>query len=359
MIGDVLAGRYKVVAKVGDGGMQAVYRAYDSLTERDVALKTPLPGQGVRRFAQSAIIAARVNNHNVAKTYDYFEADDRPFLIEEFVEGPNLSEALGGSFLEPNAGAMTFHRLALGMAASHAAGVVHRDMKPSNVIAVGGPLLKQVKITDFGIATLTEAVFEEASKLGDLTKSTSGTVKGALPYMAPEMIFRRKGEHPGASADIWSLGAMMFKLLTGIYPFGQGFDAVANVKNGEREAWPDFMVRSAANASLVAELQELVETCLTNNEAARPSALEIAQRCAALCYGNMEREIGTVVERNGNQRFLRTDAGERIFFHRRCVYGTPSPAIDDQVIFSASPGAPYRRAEPVVILKPVDPEDVA
>jgi serine/threonine protein kinase len=96
---------------------------------------------------------------------------------------------------------------AKGVAASHHAGVVHRDLKPSNIIAEPGVNLHQLKITDFGISTLTEEVFAQAAKNGDLTRSTSGTIRGALPYMAPEMMFRSPGDHPGSEADIWSLGA--------------------------------------------------------------------------------------------------------------------------------------------------------
>jgi serine/threonine protein kinase len=106
-----------------------------------------------------------------------------------------------------------------GLAASHAAGVAHRDLKPSNILVA--PALEIVKITDFGIATLAEELFEEVAMKGDLTKSTSGTIKGALPYMAPEMMFRRADDFVGTEADIWSLGAMMFRLITGVYPFGE------------------------------------------------------------------------------------------------------------------------------------------
>ena len=106
----------------------------------------------------------------------------------------------------PHLGARVFHHLSKGVAASHHAGVVHRDLKPSNIIAEPGVNIQELKITDFGIATLTEEVLAQAAKEGDLTRSTSGTIRGALPYMAPEMMFRSPGDHPGSEADIWSLG---------------------------------------------------------------------------------------------------------------------------------------------------------
>ena len=192
--GDIVSSRYVVRDHIGRGGMQDVYLASDQLLGIEVALKTPQAGQENRRFIQSAKIAARINHHNVAKTLDYFEENDRLFLIEEYVPGetPEVKLTRVGA-VDPHLGARVFHHLSKGTAASHHAGVVHRDLKPSNIIAEPGVKFHQLKITDFGIATLTEEVFDEAAKEGDLTRSTSGTIRGALPYMAPEMMFRKPG----------------------------------------------------------------------------------------------------------------------------------------------------------------------
>jgi serine/threonine protein kinase, bacterial len=347
MIGKRFFERYEVIEQIGSGGMQAVYAAKDILTERDVVLKTPLPGQPPKRFADSAVIAARVNHHNVAKTIDYFEEGDAQYLIEERIFGPNLEEALSGSPLDPHEGARLFRALALGIAASHSAGVVHRDLKPSNVVVRDGRLLNEIKITDFGIATLTSAVFEEAAKDGDITRSTSGTVKGALPYMAPEMMFRKKGDHPAEPADVWSLGAMMFKTLTGKYPFGTGFEAAANVKTGDREVWPPFMTSNNQFANLSAELQALVETCLKYSERDRPTANDIVQLCSDLCFADTSREFAEVIERTGAKWFARTERGRRVFFHSDSIYGAPRPTVGDRVVLAAYPGSPYPRAHPV------------
>ena len=197
-IGSTVSSRYKIVSHIGRGGMQDVYLANDKLLGINVALKTPQVGQPDRRFGQSAIIAARVNHHNVAKTLDYVEEGGRLFLIEEFVAGETLEDKLVRfGAVDPHLGARIFHHLCKGVAASHHAGVVHRDLKPSDIIAEPGVNLHQLKITDFGIATLTEEVFAEAAKDGDLTRSTSGTIRGALPYMAPEMMFRSSGKRSG------------------------------------------------------------------------------------------------------------------------------------------------------------------
>ncbi|MEO5338753.1 MAG: serine/threonine protein kinase [Magnetospirillum sp. WYHS-4] len=213
--GTIIAGRYTIIEPIGSGGMQDVYRANDSRLGMDVALKTPQQGQGKKRFSKSAQIAARINHHNVAKTFDYIEENERAFLIEELVEGESFEQKLEVlKFLDPHYGAQVLHHLAKGVAASHNAGVIHRDLKPSNVMACSDVSSCNIKITDFGISTFTAEVFDDEAKSGGLTASTSKTVRGALPYMAPEMMFREPGDHPGPAADIWSLGAMMFHLLT-------------------------------------------------------------------------------------------------------------------------------------------------
>jgi serine/threonine protein kinase, bacterial len=234
--GSKIGDRYVVEGLIGQGGMQDVYKADDLLLDRYVALKTPQAGQKIRRFRDSAVIVARVNHHNVAKTYDYLDDQYSPFLIEEFVDGSTLDDAIISKVrcLDPFLASTIFLSLAKGTAASHKAGVIHRDLKPSNVLVSGGLNLTNIKITDFGIATLTEAIIEEVRAATDLTRSSSKTIQGALPFMAPEMMFRKTGEYPGPKLDVWSIGAMMFRLLTGEYAFGEGFEAVANVKMGAR-----------------------------------------------------------------------------------------------------------------------------
>jgi serine/threonine-protein kinase len=171
-----------------------------------------------------------------------------------------------------------------GVAASHRVGVIHRDLKPSNIMVNTGVNFRHLKITDFGIATFTKDVFDEAAKGGDIMRSNSGTIKGALPFMAPEMMFRKPGENPGATVDIWSLGAMMFKLLTGEYPFGVYLEAAVNVKNRDRKAWPEFMTSYAQFKPLATELQAIVDSCLEYDPAARPTAEDLIRKCEDLCY---------------------------------------------------------------------------
>ncbi len=350
--GTAIGARYVVERYIASGGMQDVYRAKDQLTELTVALKTPQVGQANRRFKQSAQLSARINHYNVARTLDYFELNGAPYLIEELVDGPTLETATLGimSSVDPHLGAHLMLRLAKGIAASHTAGVAHRDLKPGNVLVGGGLGFEEIKLTDFGIATLAEELFEEVvSAGGDLTRSTSGTIQGALPYMAPEMMFRRAGDPVGREADIWSLGALMFRLLTGEYPFGEGMMVPVNVNAASLTPWPQFMISNHQFAPLALSLQGLVEECLQRSLSARPSAAALVLKCEELCYFFAPRQRGTVVHKEGGRCRLRTAAGQTVFFHTDSQYGLGRIDVGTEVIFNDHPGQPFPRAHPVVV----------
>lgn len=351
----IIDDRYNVIEHVGSGGMQDVYRARDMVLDIDVALKTPQPGQQTKRFKLSAEIAARINHHDVAKTLDYFQVNGIDYLIEEFVEGENLEQKLSSfNFLDPHLASRVLHHLAKGIAASHRAGVIHRDLKPSNVMVSNGVDLHHLKITDFGIATLTEGFFDEAAQGGDITKSNSGTIKGALPFMAPEMMFRKKNDKITSAVDIWSLGAMMFRLLTGEYPFGVFLDAAVNVKTRNRAPWPPFMTANRQFAPLARELQAIVEKCLSYDAADRPSAQDISRDCQELCYLSVERHEGVVQNliQNSYSGFVQSARGP-VFFSMESVYGIqrPNTTTHNQICFSSFPGSPHPRAHPVIVMQ--------
>lgn len=351
---DIISGRYRIQCHIGRGGMQDVYLADDILIGSNVALKTPQPGQPDKRFKSSAEISARVNHHNVAKTLDYIEADGKLFLIEEYVDGENLETRLKTfGAIDPHLAARIFLHVSKGVAASHHAGVVHRDLKPSNIIVEHGVNLHELKITDFGIATLTEEVFDEAARGGDITRSTSGTIRGALPYMAPEMMFRQPGEYPGKSVDIWSLGAMMFQILTGIVPFGVYLNAAVNVQNKKREPWPNFMTSNPQYKNLAHQLRSLVEKCLQYDIADRPTADELVEEISDLCFIGSDRKVGTVTNliQNGYSGFIDGDDGVKTFFSRESIYGPKSSvAPGNRVCYSNFPGSPQGRGHPIIVI---------
>jgi serine/threonine-protein kinase len=207
-----------------------------------------------------------------------------------------------------------------------------------------------LKITDFGIATLTEEVFEEAAKDGDLTRSTSGTIRGALPYMAPEMMFRSPGDHPGSPADICSLGAMMFKILAGDYPFGVYLEAAVNVKNQTRKRWPAFMTSNAQYKPLAENLQSIVERCLIYDGDERPTADQLVTEFSGLCYINVHRSEGEVTNliQNGYSGFTDDEEGG-VFFSMESVYGSRRPGTTKNR-YSKFPGSPRYRGHPIVVI---------
>jgi eukaryotic-like serine/threonine-protein kinase len=219
MVGDVLAGRYELEQLVGAGGMSSVYRAHDRVLERTVALKVlheRLAAQGdiLDRFRREAKLVAGLSHHNIVAVIDRGEDEGRPFIVFEFVDGENLKQLVVRSGPLPVERALELAiQVAHGLAFAHAKGFVHRDVKPQNVLLNGNG---EAKVTDFGIARALDVQEGETQ---------TGTVLGTCDYIAPEQAQgRRVDEH----TDVYSLGIVLYELLTGEVPFtGENFVAVA------------------------------------------------------------------------------------------------------------------------------------
>jgi len=348
--GDLIAGRYEVIRYLDEGGMQFVYIANDRTTNRQIALKTPKNNSAKKRFNRSAVVAAKVNHPNVAKTLDYIEDGGKTFLVEELIDGEDLKKALltKTDFVDPYMAARVFHHLAKAIAAAHHTGVVHRDLKPTNVMVVGGYNLIELKITDFGIAKMAEAEMDEAVEGGDESLSASATAVGALPYMAPEAI-----EDPssvGLPADIWSVGAMMYHILCGKYPFGSGLRAVPKIVAAVKPDAPRFVRQRVQFKPLADDLMAIIHACLEKDSNIRPTADELVTMCSALCYSISERYIGKVDEVRFNSfGFIQSPVG-RVFYNNESVFGG-KPETGDEVLFSCYSGGQLPRALPVIKLK--------
>ena len=346
---DIIAERYNIKDFIGEGGMQEVYKAKDRLLSRRIALETPKNASADKRFYRSAVVSARVNHANVAKTLDYVRADSRQFLIEELIVGKDLSRILREDVesLDPLTSARIFHRLARGVAASHHAGVVHRDLKPSNIMAVGGIKLRDVKITDFGIAKMAEEELQEAIEGGETTLTASQTAIGALPYMAPEMITSvRDADKP---ADSWSLGALTYELLTGDKPFGVGYAAVPAILAGQIPVLPKRIRDSAQFGPTSVEIYEILQQCVQVDPEKRPTADQLVRKCEALCYSNVEPEIGAITRfSNPKWGFITPETGKSVFFHVESVFEKQRVALGDKVLFSRHLGGGSDRAFPVM-----------
>ncbi len=208
-------GHYRVAEKLGGGGMGVVYRAHDERLDRDVALKVLPPGLLVdeaarKRFHTEALALAKLNHPSIGTVHDFGSEDRVDFLVMELVPGVPLSRKLQDGPLNEAQTRRLGAQLAEGLAAAHAQGVIHRDLKPDNLhVTPDGRL----KILDFGLAKLLrpEAEMDQTQSVDD-TRSVSGT----LPYMSPEQL---RAEAIDARADIYGAGAVLYEMTTAQRPF--------------------------------------------------------------------------------------------------------------------------------------------
>ena len=214
-VGDLLADKYRVLRVVADGGMGIVFEAHHELLGKNVALKFPLPELAhlpnlVERFLAEARLCARIENEHVVRVLDVNKVDGLPYIVMELVTGVSLASELGQPWPPMRAAAYAVQVLE-GLEAVHALGVVHRDVKPENVLVIATPRGPLLKLIDFGIAK--DSMAQEA--IGRLTRA--GAMLGTPAYMAPEQIVDPM--HAGSAADLYSVGILLFEMLAGASPF--------------------------------------------------------------------------------------------------------------------------------------------
>ncbi|HEX5099503.1 MAG TPA: serine/threonine-protein kinase [Polyangiaceae bacterium] len=223
LIGKTVAGRYRVIKLLGEGGMGAVYLAEHVAIEKKIALKVlhaeyAAKGDIVTRFQQEAISASRIKHPNVLEIFDFGQLESGAFyLAMEFLEGNDLADEIQRHHvLEPARGLRFAQQICRALAAAHAKGVVHRDMKPENVFLQRTPDGEElVKIVDFGIAQLrTNEEAAASSKQRRLTRT--GMIFGTPEYMSPE---QAGGKHADQRADIYAVGIILYEMFTGAVPF--------------------------------------------------------------------------------------------------------------------------------------------
>ncbi|WP_415361919.1 serine/threonine-protein kinase [Saccharothrix sp. BKS2] len=211
--GGMVGGRYALVERIGSGAMGVVWRARDELLDREVAVKqlrlpdlTPEEAGTARaRAMREARNAARLHHPGAISVFDVVVEDDRPWLVMEHLPSRSLAALLAErGRLDPDEAALIGCHLAAALAAAHAAGIVHRDVKPSNVL-IGHD--GTVKLTDFGISRAA----------GDGTLTDSGMITGTPAYLAPEVA---RGEQPSSASDVFSLGATLYAATEGRSPYG-------------------------------------------------------------------------------------------------------------------------------------------
>jgi eukaryotic-like serine/threonine-protein kinase len=262
-------GRYRLVRRIASGGMGEVWEADDTVLGRRVALKVLVEelaadDRATRRFVREARATARLTHPNVARVYD-FGRGGAPFLVMELLEGETLASRLAGGPLPPAEAARIAAAVADALDAAHQRGIVHRDVKPANVMLTGGG---EVKVMDFGIAAAA-----------DETHSTTGSgTYATVAYVSPERV---AGAAATPASDVYSLGAVLYELLCGRPPFSGSTPALVARAHLHDRPVP---VRQLA-PWVPARLAEAAEAALAKDPAARPSsAAAFAARLRAAAH---------------------------------------------------------------------------
>jgi len=273
MIGQTLS-RYRILEKLGEGGMGVVYKAHDSQLDRVVALKVlPLDlvkDQGRRkRFYEEARSASALSHPNIATIYEAAEDGGTLFIAMEFVEGETLRQLLSAGRLPLKRALEIAIQVAEGLARAHSRGVVHRDIKPENIMVAPDGL---AKIIDFGLAKRNEALGgpggSDASALA--TNTRAGTILGTVYYMSPE---QAEGKPADTRSDIFSFGGVLYEMLAGQQPFlgTSSVDVLHAILRREPKPLAEL------DPSLPAELSRIVEECLAKDAEERfQSAKDVA-----------------------------------------------------------------------------------
>jgi eukaryotic-like serine/threonine-protein kinase len=259
-------GRYEIRSHLGAGGMGEVYLAQDTQLDRAIALKI-LPSNVVRdrqrmhRFVQEAKAAAGLNHPNIAHIYEIGETDGTSFIAMEYIDGQTLRQHLKQSQLSVSEILDISIQIASALGAAHEAGIVHRDIKPDNIMLRRDGL---VKVLDFGLVKLTEpqSATDTEAPTKALVHTDAGTVMGTANYMSPE---QARGQKVDARTDIWSLGVMLYEMSTGRLPFagGTATDIIASIVKTEP------MPVTRLSPELPAKLEEIVAKALEKDREER------------------------------------------------------------------------------------------
>ncbi|MEU6260789.1 serine/threonine-protein kinase [Streptomyces sp. NPDC047043] len=270
MQGQLVAGRYRLADSIGSGGMGRVWRAHDEVLHRAVAIKELTAALYVSESDQERLLArtraearaaARINHSAVVTVHDVLEHDGRPWIVMELVEGYSLADAVKErGRVEPAEAARIGLWVLRALRAAHSAGVLHRDVKPGNVL-IGHD--GRVLLTDFGIAQIE----------GDTTITRTGEVVGSVDYLAPERV---RGHDPGPASDLWALGATLYTAVEGRSPFR---------RTSPLSTMQAVVEEEAAGPQYAGPLGPVLTALLHKDPAARPGAAEAEQLLAEAAEG--------------------------------------------------------------------------
>ena len=251
--------RYRPLRPLGTGGSGSVWLARDEQTGLDVALKiVAREGKAAARAEREAAAAARLRHPSCLRAYAFARDPRHVYIAYEFVPGRTFREVLRAGELPDAAAIEACAQICEGLAHAHAAGILHRDVKPSNVLLADGDTVS-VRLLDFGLARMAEAE----------TLTAQGDVPGTLAYISPE---RLAGEESTTAADVWSIGVMLWESLSGRHPFWQ--TSMLETARAIEQGAPKL---ETLRPDLPKRLLELVDRSLSLNPARRPAAAELAQ----------------------------------------------------------------------------------
>lgn len=239
---DVLGNRYEIREKLGSGGMAVVYKGHDRLLDRPVAIKIlqdniAADEATVRRFHQEAQAVARLSHPNIVATYDVGEEQGCHYLVMEYVSGHDLKELLKErNTFSPAEAVQVTRQICEALQHAHENGVVHRDIKPHNILITHGG---RVKVTDFGLARAAAAT--------EATITYPGTMLGSVHYLSPE---QAKGKLAGKEADIYALGVVLYEMLTGVLPFQGDSPVSVAIKHVQDNPAPPRSIKPEIPAAL-------------------------------------------------------------------------------------------------------------
>jgi eukaryotic-like serine/threonine-protein kinase len=288
--GDVCARKYRIDRKIGEGGMGAVFAATHIELEQSVALKVLLPSlvedePFVTRFLREARAAVKIRGEHVARVYDVGKLDDElgtPFIVMDLLDGIDLAQrVLDGGPLSPSEAADVVIQACHALAQAHAIGIVHRDIKPANLfLAKNADGVQSVKVLDFGISK---------APTGDVSVTTTDEVFGSPMYMSPEQL--RGARDVRAPSDVWSLGVVLFELLTGETPFSESSPAA--IAGAILHAAPKKL--RAVRPDLPPRMEHVVDRCLQKSTEHRfASAADLAEALVPFASERGQKVASTI-----------------------------------------------------------------